>query len=194
MKLCVPTLCGANWILVALTQYTSCKWQPPDSVSNVAPAGCTRCWGHTSGQDSDGRVRFLPSWDQCALRNTSQSCLPRQDTRRVILWQRGEPAGHMLHTCLLSDHCADASADLHEGRSLRQPGGHTSTCVLWFQNWTPTFPFDRAAAEAAGERCRVVLWQCEEPAGGQLGWAGDDLCYWSLDTFLLHRDARAVCT
>ena len=56
-------------------------------------AGCTGRWGHTGGQDPSRRVRILPQWGEPALWDPSQSCLPRQDSGRFVLRQRGELAG-----------------------------------------------------------------------------------------------------
>ena len=38
----------------------------------------------------------------------------------------------------------------------------------------------------------MFLWQCGEPARGQLSGTADDFDVWSLGTLLLHRDARGV--
>ena len=95
-----------------------------------ANAGCPGCWGHTGGQDPSGRVCILPQWGECALRDASQSCLPRQDSGGVVLGQCGEPAGSLdvnMHGQL--GHAAATRAGLHEGRSVGQPGVRPMSAV-----------------------------------------------------------------
>ena len=88
---------GAGATLVALTQPLHHKGNHLAILAMLrAHAGCPGCWGHTGGQDPSGRVCILPQWGKRALRDTSQSCLPRQDPGRVVLWQCGEPPGGQL--------------------------------------------------------------------------------------------------